>query len=41
MVDGLDLMINMVKRRDITMRTNVEAVNRRLLASGSTGFHFN
>jgi len=39
MVDGLDLMSNMVKKRDITISTNVEAVKRRLSALGNIGFH--
>jgi len=42
MVDGLDLMSNIVKKRDINMRTNVQVVvNKRLSASGNTGFHYN
>lgn len=40
MFEGLDLTSNMVKKRDIAMRTNVEAVNSGLSASGNTGFHF-
>jgi len=40
MDDELDLMSKTVKKRDIAIRTNVEAVNTRLSVSGNKGFHF-